>query len=57
MSYYNYSCPKCGEIVLCKRMTEPDYTICPYCDSELTRIYRANVNLMFEGSYNNSNHK
>ncbi len=57
MAYYNYHCEKCGDITLCKKMSEPDYTECPFCDSELERIYGANINLMFEGSYNNTNKK
>lgn len=57
MAIYNYRCPQCKEIQLEKKMSEPDYKICPYCDSELSRIYGANVNLIFNGSYNNSNKK
>ena len=38
--------PECSRLEYCKE-----------CGQELSRVYQANVNLMFDGSYNNSNKK
>jgi len=37
---YDYSCPKCGDLELEKRMSDPD-PICPECGSVLERRYGA----------------
>lgn len=57
MPFYNYHCPLCGDIKLQRKISEVEFKICPRCDSKLERIYQANVNLMFDGSYNNANKK
>lgn len=57
MAIYNYFCTKCGDIQLEKKMSEPDYKICPFCNSSLERVNGAYFNLMFNGSYNNLNKK
>jgi predicted nucleic acid-binding Zn ribbon protein len=56
---YTYECTNesCNtkKIDITKPMSECSrIEYCPECGKELKRIYSANVNLRFEGSYNNS---
>ena len=40
MAKHNYNCSNCGEIILEKKMSEPEFTICPYCNGKLQRIWK-----------------
>lgn len=59
---YTYKCEneECTtkQVDIDKPMSECSRTEhCSECGHELYRVYITNVNLMFEGSYNNSNKK
>lgn len=51
---YTFKCPKCGEFNLELRIGERQPTNCKKCNSEIRRIFKANVNLNFSGSYNST---
>ena len=40
MGLYTYTCPNCGEITLEKKMSEPEFKICPVCNGELQRVWK-----------------
>jgi predicted nucleic acid-binding Zn ribbon protein len=59
---YTYECTNknCStyQVEITKPMSEcsrEEY--CPECGTKLEKVYKVNVNLMFNGSYNNSNNK
>lgn len=59
---YTYEClnPQCKttQVNITKPMSEcsrEEY--CSECGHKMNRIFKTNINLCFEGSYNNSNHK
>lgn len=51
---YTYKCPKCGEFDIEQSMKDNPIEKCPTCDSEVARVYKANINLNFKGSYNST---
>jgi putative FmdB family regulatory protein len=55
MPTYPYKCPKCGEIEIDKKMSEPEVEKCPKCDSDIKRIFTPTKWFDFEGAYGNGN--
>ena len=51
---YTYNCLKCGEFDIEMSMKDKPLSHCPKCGSEVQRIFKTNVNLVFNGSYNSS---
>lgn len=54
---YTFKCPKCGEFNLDLSLQDKQPTHCKICNSKIKRIFKANVNLNFEGSYNSTRNK
>lgn len=40
MPKYNYTCSTCGELELERKMTDPEFKICPQCGGELYRVWK-----------------
>ena len=40
MGLYTYICPNCGKITLEKKMSEPEFKICPVCNGKLQRVWK-----------------
>ncbi len=58
MPEYNYICKKCGDITLKRRMSDPEFKICPNCNNEITRVYGFQGSLWnTSGAYSKTNHK
>jgi predicted nucleic acid-binding Zn ribbon protein len=59
---YTYECTNSNcsttQVDITKPMSECSREeFCSECGHKLSRIFKANINLRFDGSYNNSNHK
>jgi len=57
---YDYECPEHGEFIVERRITESTETVCkvPGCQCKVKQVFtRANVELSFSGSYNNTRNK
>lgn len=54
---YTFKCPKCGEFNLDLSLHDEQPTHCKICNSKIKRIFKANVNLNFNGSYNSTRNK
>lgn len=51
MPTYEYKCKDCGaKFEVMQKMSDPKMTECPKCKGKLTRLFGANVGLVFKGS-------
>ena len=51
---YTYECENCGKFEIVQSMKDDPLKTCPKCKAKVKRVYTANVNLNFNGSYNST---